>query len=184
MAVTRLHIINMLVLFIAGLFILGLSLVTANSLSTMGSGVPFKAWKFYVGREILPDNVLYPFMMIRDRIRLDDVSPEEQVDLKLQYAEKRYGTVQELVNHQEISLAISTMTRYQKYVLSAGDQALSFESAPKEQVMRIKQAAESSLARTDEFVTNHPEYEMNAIAQLRDDTKVLLGKIDERLSKI
>lgn len=184
MAVTRLHIFNMIVLAFLGVFILGLSLVTANNLSTSGSEVPIEGWKFYFGRDILPDNVMYPVLMIKDRVIHDRAEPLEQVRLKLLYAENRYSTGLKLLENDQTVLAISTLTKSQKYIISAGYQVLGFETVNKEQLQEVRNAADQSLVRIDEFSKNHSGYDLGSIHQLREDTRIVLDKIDERLYKM
>lgn len=169
---------------LAGVVILALSLLTANNLTMRGSGVPGQQWKFYLGREILPDNILYPLLMIRDRLVLDYSSPSDQVTLKLAYAEERFATAQRLLEHDEGSLAVSTITKYQKYVISAGYQVLELEAPEKNQLEAALSAAYRSLERTEGLSKLYPEYDLNSINQLRDDTRIVITKLEEQLAKL
>lgn len=183
MAVTRLHILNMVILAGAGVVILLLSLLTANTLTMRGAGLGPQQWKFYLGRDILPDNILYPLLMIRDRVVLDNTQPSEQVALKLAYAEERYATSQALLKNEDVQLAISTVTKYQKYVIGAGYQALELENMDKSDIETALQAAQVSLERTEGLASQYPAHDFATIEQLRSDTKVLVSKLEERITK-
>lgn len=183
MAVTRLHILNMFILAGAGLIILLLSLLTANNFSMRSAGVADQQWKFYVGRDILPDNILYPVLMVRDRVVHDSTTPADQVALKLKYAEERYKTSQALLKDQSVPLAISTLSKYQKYVISAGYQSLSFENLNKDQLQVSLEAAQSSLERTEGLASDYPQHDFTTIDQLRSDTKILVSKLEEQIAK-
>lgn len=184
MAVTRLHIVNMVLLAGAGFIILLLSLLTANSLTTKSAGFSTQQWKFYLGRDILPDNILYPILMIRDRLVHENTSPAEQVDLKLQYAEERYITSQSLLKYEELPLSISTLTKYQKYVISAGYQAINLDKPDKKQLETALIAAYTSLERTEGLSKEYPDYDLNIIHQLRDDTRILITQLEEKVAKM
>ncbi|MDQ5951234.1 MAG: hypothetical protein QG639_511, partial [Patescibacteria group bacterium] len=147
------------------------------------AGVEDQQWKFYLGRDILPDNILYPVLMVRDRVVHDSTIPADQVALKLQYAEERYKTSQALLENQSVPLAISTLTKYQKYVISAGYQALSFEDLNKDQLQVSLEAAQASLERTEGLASENPQHDFSTIDQLRSDTKILVSKLEEQLSK-
>lgn len=184
MAVTRIHILNMIFLAVLGVVILLLSLMTANSLTTTNDKLPIEGWKFYLGREILPDNILYPLLMVKDRLQHDQAEPIDQVTLKLEYAEKRYQTSQELVARDQFPLAISTLTKSQKYMISAGYQILSLEQINQDQLQSIRDALDHSIYRIDAFSANYPGQDLGALNQLREDSRVLLSKIDEHLTKM
>lgn len=183
MAVTRLHILNMVMLAIAGLVILLLSLLTANTLTMNGGSVPTQQWKFYLGRDILPDNILYPVLMIRDKVKLDSALPEEQVVLKLQYAEERFHTVEELLKRDQGIRAVSTLTKSQKYIISAGYQALELEFT-EDELQQVRNAVDHSMYRLDTFLNENPEHNQPITTQLREETRILLLQIDERLGKM
>jgi hypothetical protein len=183
MAVTRIHILNMILLTAGGLVILLLSLLTANNLQMSGGPTTGEQWKLYFGRDILPDNILYPLLMIRDRARLDSLSPDQQVALKLEYAQERYKTSEALAQQKQILLAISTLTKSQKYVISAGYQALEL-GFNKDQLQHVRNAVQDSTNRLDTFSKDHPSYDLSIIIQLKEETRVLMLQLDEKLAKL
>jgi hypothetical protein len=174
----------MVLLAIAGVVILLLSLLTANNLKMNGTEVSTEQWKFYLGRDILPDNILYPLLMIRDRVRLDSAAPREQVALKLEYAEERYKTAEELLRRDRGLLAVSTLTKSQKYIISAGYQSLEVAELSKDDIQKVRNAVDHSLFRIDSFSKENPEHNQSIITQLREETRILLLQLDERLSKL
>jgi hypothetical protein len=82
---------------------------------------------------ILPDHVLYPIKMVRDRIALfltgDSVKKSEKL---LLYADKRLGAAKVLIEGNKIELGISTLTKAEKYLDQAVDEAIKAKKAGKE----------------------------------------------------
>lgn len=69
---------------------------------------------------ILPDHVLYPLKMIRDRIRLLMAnSPSKRVELQLLYANKRIGAAQALVVGGKSELGVDTAVKAEGYLSQA-----------------------------------------------------------------
>ncbi len=71
-----------------------------------------------------PDNPLYPIRMLDDQLQLRFASPESRLRLKLKFSAERLSSAQILLDHQRSSLALSTLTKSTKYVLSAAQDAM------------------------------------------------------------
>jgi len=69
---------------------------------------------------ILPDHFLYPFKMVRDRIRLwlttDSI---KKAEVMLLYADKRLGAARALIEGNKFSLGITTLEKGEKYLEQA-----------------------------------------------------------------
>lgn len=69
---------------------------------------------------ILPDHGLYPFKMVRDRLRLWLAhQPEEKFHLQLLYADKRIGAAQVLVAGGKSELGLDTAVKAEGYLSQA-----------------------------------------------------------------
>lgn len=72
---------------------------------------------------ILPDNLLYPLKMVRDRIWLWlTTDPFKKAELYLKFADKRLMAVEALMEKDKIDLGITTLTKAEKYLERAIDQ--------------------------------------------------------------
>lgn len=68
-----------------------------------------------------PDHPLYPLLMVRDRVRLVLAPPAQKPLIKLEYADARLKSAERLIARGRFSLAMSTITKAEKYVLSAAE---------------------------------------------------------------
>ncbi len=72
---------------------------------------------------LLPDHFLYPLKMVRDRIWLWlTTDPLKKAELLLRLADKRIWSAQMLMDKENVELAVSTVTKAEKYLEQAVDQ--------------------------------------------------------------
>lgn len=108
--------------------ILGISLFAGNAQVWSTNGAYDTSRKqFYWSEEILPDHVAYPVLRIVDRAKLEIAEPVDRVYLQLEYAQHRYDAAQSLIEKGNTTLALTTLTKSQKYLLQAGQAALQGE---------------------------------------------------------
>ncbi len=67
----------------------------------------------------LPDHPIYPVLMVRDRVSLFFLSPSKKTERKLELADKRLESAQLLLQKKRSALALTTVSKAEKYVLSA-----------------------------------------------------------------
>jgi hypothetical protein len=69
---------------------------------------------------VLPDSPFWPLKAIRDRIwLLVTTNPTRKVELKLLFADKRLGSSQILFQKGKVDVALSTLTKAEKYLEEA-----------------------------------------------------------------
>lgn len=90
---------------------------------------------------ILPDHPLYIIGMISDRVDLWLATPEERFALKLEYADTRLTTSQHLLQRKRRGMALTTLTKAEKYIISAAEE---IPILPKE----LQESARASLLST------------------------------------
>lgn len=183
MVITRLHIFSMMALTIMGVVILALSLIAANSLSSSGGHSFSGGLKLYYTKEILPDHMLYPVLRLRDRIALESAMPQEQINLRIRYAEHRYEVSQKLLDKEDDSLALSTLSKSQKYLLTAAQQAVAEADTSPEKLQQIREALDHSLYRLSRFSEQYEGSSGSIIEQLHDETEAMIEKLDDQISK-
>lgn len=116
-------------LSILGLFaasgVLAVSLASSvPSVYSAGDKIKTNDKQFYLDGEILPDHTLYPLVMVADRIKLE-MSPEsEKIHIYTTYANLRLGAAEQLLEKNQNPLALTTLTKSQKYLLKAAQETI------------------------------------------------------------
>lgn len=74
---------------------------------------------------ILPDSVLYPIKMMRDRLVLFLTADSlKKTEILLLFADKRLGAAKALIDGGKTELGVTTATKGEKYLLQAVNQAI------------------------------------------------------------
>ena len=101
--------------FLVAILILFISFNSASR-STLVKENSFKARRFYLQKEILPDHSLYPLLMLADRFRLAIADQERRVYLLTAYANRRLFYASKLLDKKEEDLSLTTFTKAEKYL--------------------------------------------------------------------
>ena len=157
--------------------VLLISLFASNRLKT-GQTDRLLTSRLYFSESILPDNILYPLLMARDKVWLLMTPRREQVFVKIEYAEDRYQSADQLLKTGEEGLAVSTMTKSQKYMLEAvfimrANPELYSEAERAE----VRAALDHSLFRMEEFQARLTE-QSPALDSLSADSLTVLTQTD------
>lgn len=95
---------------------------------------------------ILPDHLLYPLKMIRDRIWLFlTTDPFKKAELYLKFADKRLMAAQALIENNKIDLGITTLTKAEKYLEQAINQEKVAQQAGKETTEFLNKLSQAAL---------------------------------------
>lgn len=106
---------------VCGVGIVLVSLISASHVRSTGE--PMFNTELSFEDELLPDHILYPLLMARDRVALELATPEQKVEYRLEYAKRRTQYAFSLIRKEKYSLALTTATKAQKYVLAAYTEA-------------------------------------------------------------
>lgn len=112
-----------------GILILAISFTAANSALSASDPIENSRRSFYMGERVLPDHVAYPALMAMDRAKLELASPQEQILIKADYAQRRYEYALALLEKDQPSLALSTLTKSHKYLIDAAEDAIEQSSS-------------------------------------------------------
>lgn len=107
--------------------ILFTSLAMAPAASSNGAHTSSER-SLYFG-SILPDHVFYPVVMAVDRLQLETASPSERIFMEVEYAHRRLGYAEELLKDKKEDLAVSTITKAEKYLYNSLEEAKEFQSS-------------------------------------------------------
>lgn len=118
---------------------------------------------------ILPDHILYPLKMLRDKIWLWlTVEPVRKSELLLLFADKRLGAAKALVEGGKTEMGISTLTKGEKYLEQAIEQAEKAREAGKETAALYEKLAKATLKHQEllgEMVLKVPEQAQSTVKE-------------------
>lgn len=143
------HVVLALIAGIVGFFIFFISLIIGSQNDVMDSERVSER-TFYIGR-LLPDHVLYPVVMLFDRGLLILSSGEKEVAVRMYLAQDRMSSAQQLLEKGEEQLALSTLTKSQKYLILAAHQFLQlddFSQATQTELLRALQVNTQKLTES------------------------------------
>lgn len=136
------------------------------------------ARKVYFSRTILPDNIFYPLMMISDKVKLETAGFEEQILLKLEYSQRRYGYATQLLDKDQSMLALTTLTKSQKYLFAAGNEVIADPTKiSPETTLAVREAFAQSLKQLPEFKQNYKGDDAQIIDELAQETDIFYKKL-------
>ncbi|MBU0974203.1 hypothetical protein KKD03_00690 [Patescibacteria group bacterium] len=107
-----------------GSFIFGASLIMSSQVKLHNSPKVSER-RFYMGERILPDHVFYPLLMIADKIILKTSTGNRKIYVKIRLSDDRLNSSMMLLEKNQESLALSAMTKSQKYLITAAQDFLS-----------------------------------------------------------
>jgi len=108
-----------------GFFVFTTSLIMASQGDSSNSDKVSKK-TLYFGR-VLPDHSLYPVLMVFDKGLVSLSSEKAEISLRIKMAQDRMVSSQMLLEKGNEPLALSTMTKSQKYLILAAQNFLQLE---------------------------------------------------------
>jgi flagellin-specific chaperone FliS len=170
------------VALVSAVSILFVSLSSASLHSVQSASGSFQQTRkqFYVSSKILPDHVAYPILMGIDRVRLESTTPVEQVYMKTAYANRRLESAKSLLEKGENELAVSTLTKAQKYLLSAGNQVLDLEMSTSV-TRHVLETIEFHIAETQQLAGQLSDRDRAVIDGLNEECGVMTSQLQSRL---
>lgn len=109
---------------IFGCLIVFISLINANPVSSEELNCQNEKRTFYLSKNILPDNLLYPLFRVSDRLKLITADKDEKIFLRVSYGLERLQTAQELLSQNKNKLALVTLSKGHHYLIQATEQYL------------------------------------------------------------
>lgn len=140
-------------------------------------GLTASGLTWYWGSEILPDHLLYPSLMLVDRIALMDAkTPANRVYMQVNYAHRRTQAAHALVRKGKPELALTTMSKAQKYLNQAAAETLAANLSVSDKRMVIT-AIEYHSAQLELLLPSFTTYDQGVLNQLRDESLILEEKL-------
>jgi len=172
-------------LFAAALSILfGLGII---SVSLFSASQPFASdlpsvtrTSFYFGSRILPDHILYPVVMVFDRLYLLSLPKDKRTPVEVQYAFDRMRSAEELLDGKNNpELALATLKKSQRYLLLAGNQTL---ESPKDNVATceyMRWAMRAHIKDTSRIIEKFPPQYQSAASELLIESRVMYRQLSD-----
>jgi hypothetical protein len=169
---------SLLAIFVAT-GILTMSLLSSAAAYTNTPQVKWNERQLYFSDQILPDHVLYPALMAADKVKLETSSDLEKVYLKTTYANLRLEATQELLDKGNQDLALTTLTKAEKYLLEAASDALCDEIPDHTREHVLKTMLYHHLL-TQKLKTQFDENQWPVIDQLNEECKIFHTQLREK----
>lgn len=169
-------------LLVSALFFSIFILFTSFNISSqakLADAENLKNRKFYVNKEILPDHSLYPLLMAVDRLRLSMADRERRIYLLMAYANRRLFYATRLLEKEELTLALTTLTKSQKYLNQAliEVKVLKDENGHDPNFQQLIFLVLEGVDYQQEVVAQHLDIlstiDCNALQTLSEETKIL-----------
>jgi hypothetical protein len=150
--------------FLFGSSILVISLFSATQVSSTG-GTAASESKLYFSQDILPDHSFYKVMMAIDRLQLETASSQEQIFMRVEYANRRLDYAKALLEKDKEDLAITTLLKSQQYLHQAVQDSL------------VADVPHSVKERISKAVTYHTQELLQIAPDLTDANRAQLDRI-------
>jgi hypothetical protein len=162
--------------WVVGFLILVISLASAIKLgSDQQQTASGRGW--YWSEVILPDHVIYPLIMVVDRLALETNQDQTaRVYIQVNYAYRRLTAAQALVAKQKHNLALTTLTKAQKYLNQAAQGALDNQVSVADRRMVIR-AIENQNKVVLELVPSFTTFDQGVLNHLRQESEILEEKL-------
>lgn len=139
--------------------------------------------KLYFSKRILPDHLFYPLLMIVDRGLLIISSDEAKIFLRIRLAQDRMISSQNLLKKGEEPLALSTLTKSQKYLILAANSYLSnnnFSSEAGHAILYALNENTINLLKIESVFKNIPT---GPIHDLVEESKTLIVSVSNKIQQ-
>jgi hypothetical protein len=162
---------KILFLLFGGLVMI-LSLLSANRIFSQDDDFSLTQQQFYFQKEILPDHLLYPLLMIVDRSKLLMADEEQQVGLQTTYAWQRLEHTEILLERGYRSLSFSTLTKAYKYYHQALLSARELELTA-DQRQALIDDADHFVNQAEKLFTSFTDVERQELSRLQAEQQIL-----------
>ncbi|OGM21776.1 hypothetical protein A2714_04380 [Candidatus Woesebacteria bacterium RIFCSPHIGHO2_01_FULL_38_9] len=146
-----------------------------GSSTVLGDAQPKIDYELPYPGGVLPDNVLWPLKVIRDRVWLSvTTNPTRKAELKLLFADKRIGMAKILFENGKADDGFSTLTKAEKYLEEASLQGEENKKEGVESTEFLTHLANASLKHyevTETILTMAPEEARPGIVQVQEYPK-------------
>ena len=167
--------------FAFGSSILIISLFSATQVSS-ATGQAASEGKLYFSQQILPDHSLYKIMMAVDRLQLETSTPQEQIFMRIEYANRRLDYAKALLEKDNEQLALTTLFKSQQYLHEAVQQSLK-DNIPTSLRERVVKAIDYHSKELSELLPHLTDANRSQVDRVIKEHDTLRASLVSTLSK-
>ncbi|PIY80020.1 MAG: hypothetical protein COY80_05080 [Candidatus Pacebacteria bacterium CG_4_10_14_0_8_um_filter_42_14] len=135
---------------------------------------------FYFGSRMLPDHVLYPIVMVFDRLYLLSLPKNERSSVEVQYAFDRMHSAEALLDGKNNpELALATLKKSQRYLLLAGNKTLENPKSNTVACEYIRWAMRAHIKDTSRLIEKFPAQYQSAASELLNESRVMYKQLTD-----
>jgi hypothetical protein len=155
--------------------VLGVSLLSASRANSSLRDLT-SARRLRLSTKILPGSILYPFVVVRDKLALVLMTTADQCQERLELARERLSQSRNLLDLGETQLALETAIKGQHYLADAADQC-NKEALPDQYRENVRVVIEEYDRRLSDMKQYYPDTDRAVIDQLLAANSALLTKM-------
>ncbi|MBU0578466.1 hypothetical protein KKE34_03855 [Patescibacteria group bacterium] len=121
-----------------GVFMVAISINTSVPTAYPSLELQASQRQFYLNNTILPDHIIYPFLMVIDKVQLEVTPFPKRLWLQAEYGWRRLDYANQLLEKDNQVLALTALTKSQKYFLNATQETLDAETTNEVKIMMLK----------------------------------------------
>jgi hypothetical protein len=156
--------------------VLGISLLNGSTVQSAGTGLDATDKELYLSDQMLPDHVAYPVLMAVDRAKLEIADPLERIYGQAEYANRRLEYAQALLEKDKPALALTTLTKAEKYLIHATEEAIDTE-APATVKKYVYKTVQFHTAEITTMAPHFSDADRAVIDQMLQSNQFLLNKL-------
>lgn len=163
-----------------GIFIF-ISSLFSYSQRTDFSNEKVSSKKLYFSKRILPDHIFYPLLMIADKSLLSISSEESKIFLRIRLAQDRMISSKSLLEKGEESLALTTLTKSQKYLILAAHSYLADDNFSSEAGYALLNALNENTTNLLKVESEFTDITTEPIGDLVAESKTLIESVSNKI---
>jgi len=163
-----------------GILIFTLSLISYSNKQYVESE-RLSSKKLYFGEKLLPNHIFYPFLMVVDKALISISTGESRVFLRIRMAQDRMISAKKLLEKDEEYLALSTLTKSQKYLILASNELFSQEDFSDETANALYVSLKDNTENLIKIEKMFKKLPTSPIADLIVESQTLLVIIENKI---
>lgn len=162
------------------LFSAAVLFISLSTVSSVQSSTGERLSGFKISGDVMPGHIGYFLLVATDKARLEMATPLEVVYLKTEYANRRLGYAEKLLEKGEAGMAVTTATKAQKYLLEAGNQVIDLEMSDTV-AEHVLETLEFHVTKTESFSEELTDQQRAVIDSLNEECRVMIMQLESRL---
>lgn len=159
-----------------GSLIFSSSLIMASQ-GEVSNSIRVSEKRFYISGPILPDNIIYPGLMIVDKAILSISLGDQIVYTKIEFADDRFRSAKLLLKRDQEELAFTTITKSQKYLITAAHHVFSDPEISDKVVSDLVLALQKNSKELLDCKKDFKHQDTTLIDELIEESDVLIGQL-------